>query len=317
MNYKYLFWLLIGLIIGYIYQINNIEGFKNLTGCPDDGTHTTQDDSFLDNEISSLGIIDSLDQCQPNVDEGQFSCTCKNRYKIKIKDYSLSEVNLMSIPFYGLWDDLSAEERGAAGRLLSDDGEDIDLETWEGRFNILQRKVRLDANYSWSSLVTNLDDDATRLGLSQNTLIQYTGWPPREFKPFSQDKANIIPYYKYANLYEENDGNKKSLYITLLEENSNWHKIKVEFIYGNVNTYNVYITRQYAFSRFVSTSNVRYLKIISNTFTDEFDELRSIFTLYDKDNPNIYITLEIIPDYTLKLNKEKIKSFIYNGLIES
>ena len=326
MNYKYLFWLVIGLIIGYIFKINNIEGFKDLVGCPDDGTHTTQDDSIQDKEGNILGIIDSQDLCQPGVpreygDESN-NCNCKNRYKIKIKDYSLPGVNLMGIPFYGLLGDLSDDEKDAAKRLLKiDDDEQIDLEKWEDRFNTLESYVRLDTYYGWSNLsrisrnnsITNLQQDAETLGLSPET----TSWPPRVFLPFNVVKSNIIPYYNYANLYEETDGNKKSLYISIGRDRSNWNKIKVEFIYDIVNTYNVYISRVYSLGGSRYTSNPKYLKIISNNFTDEFDKLRSLFTLYDKDNPNIYITFEIIPDYSLKLNKEKIKSFIYNSLIES
>jgi len=63
----------------------------------------------------------------------------------------------------------------------------------------------------------------------------------------------------------------------------------------------------------ITANNSPYLKIISNTFIEDF---KSVFTLNDKQNPNIYIKLEIIPDNTIRLTKDKIKSMIYNGLIE-
>jgi hypothetical protein len=74
MNYKYLFWLITGIIIGYIFQINNLEGFENLTGCNDSRT--------LNFESSGEHNDEGPAQTDPE---------CDKKFKIKIHDFIMNE----------------------------------------------------------------------------------------------------------------------------------------------------------------------------------------------------------------------------------
>ena len=219
MNYKYLFWLLIGLIIGYIYQINNIEGFKDLTGC-NGGLFNHSEGSHIDN--TDIG-------------------SCDIKFKIKIKDF-----------------------------FIQYKGNDIEY-----------------------------DGDRDDLIKSEDYLLRNT-------------KTNYLNKIKDATFYQS--GLKKIIYISLdndndISDDTVNQKMKIELTYNdNINEYNVYL---YDYNT-STTNSGNYLQLISNTFTDNF---KSIFTLYDKDSTNIYITLEVMPDTDNKLTKEKIKSFIYNSLI--
>ena len=292
MKYKYLFWLVIGLIIGYIFKINNIEGFKDLVGCSPAYITTLTPEPYRGSDFIISNNIDN--NCNVDRCDG-----CNRTINIKILDYSLSEAKMNGVRtafFINEPKNLTDEEKTAFIELINVDNpqseqfyiDNFDV-LWEDRFNTINTYLKYGVHTEELRTYLNI------LGVGNY------GSGIELQNPLGQNKRIITSQIYKSRLYQEWQNNeKKALFIPLRDA-----KIRIDFIYGNINRYIVYMP--------YGGGTSEMAPIISNTFTEDF---KTFYNLYDKDNPNIYITFQIIPDNTLKLNKDKIKSFIYNSLIE-